>query len=57
LQGGDLFARNEEEKFESETDVLTTYLDMKYTYDLFESGYLARPAGFPEPPRSRVYGS
>lgn len=40
--GRPVFARNEEERFAIETDVLVMYLDMKYTWDLFDSGYLAR---------------
>ena len=37
-----LYARSEEERYERETSALIVYQDMKYTYDLFDSGYLAR---------------
>jgi len=41
-RGRPVFSRDEGERYERETDILTMYLDMKYTYDIFDSGYLAR---------------
>ncbi|HNS82551.1 MAG TPA: nucleotidyltransferase [Methanolinea sp.] len=37
-----LYARSEEERYEKETSALIAYQDMKYTYDLFDSVYLAQ---------------
>ena len=37
-----LYARSEEERYERETSALIAYQDMKYTYDLFDSVYLAQ---------------
>ena len=37
-----LYARSEEERYEKETSALIVYQDMKYTYDLFDSVYLAQ---------------
>lgn len=40
--GHPVFARSDEVRFEFETDVVIAYLDMKYTYDLFDREYLAQ---------------
>jgi predicted nucleotidyltransferase len=40
--GRAVYARTDEERFDRETTALVAYMDMKYTYDLFDAGYLAR---------------
>lgn len=37
-----LFVRDEQDRLDFETGVMVEYLDMKYTYDLFDREYLAR---------------
>jgi hypothetical protein len=37
-----VFIANADERFDFETQVLTEYQDMKYTYDLFDREYLAK---------------
>lgn len=40
--GRPVYARTDEERFDRETDILIEYMDMKYSYDLFDRAYLAR---------------
>lgn len=40
--GQPVYARTVEERFDFETTILIAYLDMKYTFDLFDHEYLAR---------------
>ena len=40
--GVPLAVRNEDDRLDFETNVMVEYLDMKYTYDLFDREYLAR---------------
>lgn len=40
--GRPVYAKTDEERFDRETDILIEYMDMKYSYDLFDRAYLAR---------------
>jgi predicted nucleotidyltransferase len=40
--GINVFSRNEQDRFDWEADVLSTYLDLKEMYDAYDREYLAR---------------
>ena len=40
--GRPVYARTDGERFDRETSILIAYLDMKYSFDLFDHEYLAR---------------